>query len=69
LNNINTNPSCGGGKCKGIENINIYGKLFPRVCGCQLLLLINPEGKILEYVKELVLINKTITDNIAAGKE
>ncbi|MCL2517060.1 MAG: hypothetical protein FWF15_00725 [Oscillospiraceae bacterium] len=64
LNNINTTLGCRN--CKGVENIIIYGQIFPKVCGCQLLLLNNPEEKILEYAKELVLINKTIANEIAA---
>jgi len=66
LANINTNPGCGG--CNGRENKIVLGKMFDRVCGCHLLLLKNPDGKALEYAKELVSINKNTVDDIMAGK-
>lgn len=71
LENINTKPGCKnskGGKCKGIENINILGKMFDRVCGCHMLMVTNPDGKTLEYAKEIVLINKSIVDDIVASR-
>ena len=62
LNNINTTSSCCvKGSCHSVENKIILGKMFnSRVCACGPIMLINPDGKTLEYAKELVLIGKNI---------
>jgi len=65
LGNIVT-PLCQG--CKGHDNRMILGKKFNKVCGCHLLHLKNPEGKALEYAKELIVINKNIVDSISTDK-
>jgi len=62
LANINTAPGCKN--CGGAENKVILRQMFDRVCRCHLVLLWNPEGKALEYAKELVLVNKSIVDDI-----
>ena len=56
--NINIKPGCKG--CDGEKELIIFGKTFNNVCACHSLLLRNPEGKALEYAKELVLIAKKI---------
>lgn len=67
LTNINTAASCCvKGVCHSSENIIILGKMFnSRVCACGPILLINPDGKTLEYAKDLVLIGKNIVAEIA----
>ena len=67
LNNINPAPSGQCKKCKGVENQIILKKAFNNVCGCEPIKLINPDGKMLEYAKELLLIGKNIVDDIAAS--
>ena len=62
LTHINTTGECCvRGTCHSIENKNILGKIFlNRVCACRPIVIINPDEKILEYVKELALIGKNI---------
>jgi hypothetical protein len=65
--NIKSGSDCEG--CAGKENTVILGKLFTsRVCGCHTLMLKDPDGKTIEYAKEIVLMNKQIAADIAAGK-
>jgi len=63
LNNIVTVPPCRG--CQGRDNRIILDKHFDKTCHCHLLRLNNPDGKALEYAKELVLVNRKIVDDIA----
>lgn len=67
LTNINTTSSCCvKGICHSVENKIILGKLFNcRVCACGPIILINPDGKTLEYAKELVLTGKNIIAEMA----
>jgi hypothetical protein len=67
LTNINTTSSCCvKGKCHSVENRIILGKMFnSRVCACGPIMLINPDGKTLEYAKELVLMGKNIIAEMA----
>jgi hypothetical protein len=67
LTNINTTSSCCvKEKCHSVENRIILGKMFnSRVCSCGPIMLINPDGKTLEYAKELVLMGKTIIAEMA----
>jgi len=60
--NINTTSGCCVNKtCWSVENKIILGKLFNgRVCACCPIFINNPDGKTLEYAKELALIGKTI---------
>lgn len=63
LSNINTTSKCCvvEGKCHPIENRIILGKMFTgKVCSCRPIKLNDPDGKTLEYAKELALIGKTI---------
>jgi len=67
LTNINTTSICCVNKrCWSVENKIILGELFnSRVCACRPIELINPDGKTLEYAKELVLIGKNIIVEMA----
>ena len=67
LTNINTTRSCCvTGTCRSIENKIILGKMFnSRMCACGPIILFNPDGKTLEYAKELVLIGKNIIAEMA----
>lgn len=61
-NNINPPHGCNRkeGRCKGWQNVTILGKSFKAVCGCYPLVVKNPDGKTLEYVKEFVLLIKDV---------
>ena len=64
-----TGECCVKGICHSIENKNILGKIFlNRVCACRPIVIISPDGKTLEYAKELVLIGKTIIAEAANNK-
>lgn len=63
LSNINNTSSCCvvEGKCHPVENKIILGKMFTgKVCSCRPIKLNDPNGKTLEYAKELAIIGKTI---------
>jgi hypothetical protein len=64
LESIVTELSCKG--CQYSSSMTILGKYFDVVCTCHTPRIENPGGKTLEYVKELVLINKKIVDKIVA---
>jgi len=66
LTNINTTSvCCVKGICHSVENRIIYGKMFNgRMCACKPINLENPDGKTLEYAKELVLIGKNIISDM-----
>ena len=66
LENIIIVPPCKG--CGGRNNRMILGKEFAKVCGCHLLRLDNPDGKVLEYAKELISINRIVVGDISASK-
>ena len=71
LENIVTIPGCSnkeGVPCKGIDNVVIFGKKFDKICGCHTLNLHNPDGKILEYAKQIVLINKMTASDLVTSK-
>jgi len=55
--NINTAP---GICCGGVQNVTILGEKFANVCHCHPLWVNSPNGKALDYAKELVLIGKNI---------
>ena len=57
LANIKTELGCRG--CKGKKNQMVFGQKFDTVCGCNLLMFVNPVGDDLARVKELV--SATIT--------
>ena len=67
LANINTTSSCCvKGVCHSVEKPVILGKMFlSRVCACRPIVFINPDGKTLEYAKELLLIGKNIVAEMA----
>ena len=69
LVNINTTSNCCiKGICHSSENQVILGERFNRrVCACCPIVLANPDGKPLEYAKELVLIGKNIVAEIMEG--
>jgi len=69
LNNLNTTSTCCVKRtCHNIEIKIILGKMVnSRVCACWPIVLNNPDGKTLEYAKELVLIGKNIIDENAAS--
>lgn len=69
LSNINTaSDCCVRGVCHSAENKYILGKMFnSRVCACGPIFLTTPDGKTLEYAKELVLIGKNIIAEMAAS--
>jgi len=60
--NINPPYACSkkGGtvRCRGLLDMTILGKPYKSICGCYSLVAKNPEGKTLEYAKELVLFIK-----------
>ena len=62
ISSINTTSDCCVNKrCWSVENKTILGKLFDgRVCACRPIIVHNPDGKTLEFAKELVLIGKNI---------
>ena len=62
LANIDTTSSCCvKGICNSVESPTILGKMFNcRVCACGPIKLLNPDGKTLEYAKELALIGKSV---------
>ena len=66
LENINTTPgivtSCRN--CDTPKNKVILGRMFDVVCNCHQIVLKNPDGKTLEYAKEIVLIAKNVIDDI-----
>ena len=66
LSNINTTSNCCvNKKCWSVENKIILGKLFTgRVCACRPIEVFNPNGKTLEYAKELVLVGQNIITEI-----
>ena len=66
LANINTTSNCCiKGICHSIENQVILGEMFnSRVCACCPIMLVNPDGKTIEYAKKLVLIGKNIVAEI-----
>ena len=70
LSNINTAPgsvtackTCGTPKSKVI-----LGQAFDEVCNCHQIVLRNPDGKALEYAKEIVLIARDVV-NITSDKK
>ena len=67
LTNINTVSSCCvKGICHSVEYKIIFGKMInSRMCACRPINLDNPDSKTLEYAKELVLIGKNITAEMA----
>ena len=69
LTNLNTTSTCCVKRtCHSVENKIILGKIFNyRVCGCAPIKLIDPDGKTLEYAKELLLIGKNIIAEMAAS--
>lgn len=69
LTNINTTSDCCvKGTCWSVENAIILGKMFNgRMCACRPIVLINPVGRTLENVKELVLIGKNIVSEMASS--
>ena len=63
LSNINTTSNCCvvEGKCHPVENRIILGKMFTgKVCSCRPIKLSDPNGRTLEYAKELAIIGKSI---------
>jgi len=64
LENIVTELSCKVCHCS--SSMTILGKSFNAVCTCHMLRIENPDGKALEYVKELILLHKKIIDEIVA---
>ena len=49
-------------KCKGIQNIEIMGRIFPRVCFCWSIRIRNPAGDVLERCKRLILVIRSIAE-------
>lgn len=66
LNNIVTDLPCKN--CKSFKSKLILGKMFDRICWCTPFRFKNPDGKFLEYAKEIVLINKKTAVDIATRK-
>jgi len=58
--NIKTTLGCKG--CKGSKDRVIFGQKFDIVCGCNLLMFVNPTGADLARVRELVLATKKVVD-------
>lgn len=65
LDNIATKPGCKG--CKGNKDRMIFGQKFDVVCGCHLLIFVNPNGDNLARAKELVLATKKVVDAHEVG--
>ena len=65
-NNIKTDLGCSG--CVGDGRKVILGKEYDTVCWCHPIWLNNPDGEVLRFAKELVLIGKNIVaDMIESG--
>jgi len=66
LTHVNTTAGCCERKsCHSVENKIILSKMFTsRVCACAPIYVNNPDGKTLEYAKELALIGKNIITSI-----
>ncbi|MCL2363438.1 MAG: hypothetical protein FWC71_02110 [Defluviitaleaceae bacterium] len=60
LTHINTKPGCGS--CKGNPNRIIFGQKFDIVCGCNLIMFVNPTGHDMERIRSLVLATKNAID-------
>ena len=60
LAHIETKAGCKN--CGGHKDRIVLGKHFPVVCGCNLLLVVNPAGERLTRVKDLVSIIKKVMD-------
>jgi len=60
LANVATKPGCKG--CKGNKDRVIFGEKFEVVCGCHLLMFVNPNSDNLERAKALVLATKKVVD-------
>lgn len=69
LTNLNTTSTCCVKRtCHSVENKIILGEMVnSRVCACGPIMLNNPDGKIFEYAKELVLIGKSIVTEMAVS--
>ena len=65
LNNINE-PHCKN--CNSFISKSIWGKMFNRVCWCTPFCLSNPDGKSLDYAKEIILICKKTATDIVSGR-
>ena len=69
LGNINITPglvtSCKN--CDTPKDKTILGKKFDAVCNCHQIVLKNPDGKTLEYAKEIVSIAKNVVDDIVSS--
>jgi len=63
------NKECKGGKCKGLVNHEIMGRVFDRVCFCWSIRIKNPDSAALDNSKKLVIAIKTIiADSVTACK-
>ena len=69
LAHINTTSSCCvRSTCHSVENKIILGKMHScRVCACRPVMIVDPDGKSLEYTKALVLIGKHIIGEMSVG--
>ena len=65
LNNINE-PHCKN--CNSFVSKIIWGKMFDRVCWCTPFCLRNPDGKALDYAKEIILICEKAATDIAKSR-
>ena len=68
LNNISLPSGLKGGgcgMCMGTKNVSIFGKNFEAICHCSPIRIRNPEEKLMEYAKKLVLTSKRVIEDVA----
>ena len=72
LNNISLPSGLRGGNCgmcMGTGNVPIFGKIFEAICHCSPIGMRNPDGKLMEHTKKLVLVSKRVVEDIAAEEK
>jgi len=57
------------GMCMGTANVPIFGRIFEAICHCTPIGMRNPEGKLMEHTKELILVSKRVVEDVVAEEK
>ena len=58
----NKRNACHGEDCGAYIDLNVFGKIYNEMCCNEQIQITNPSGKEVEYIKELFLLTKEITE-------
>ncbi|MCL2361331.1 MAG: hypothetical protein FWC73_05920 [Defluviitaleaceae bacterium] len=55
---------CHGEGCRATVDLNVFGKIFNKMCCNEQIMIVNPSGEDLEHTKNLLLLTKEIVEKL-----